>query len=235
MTTPHSATGYSNPAQSSPAETYNKNGQDVNNLRAQYDRSADSSKEQYQLLTGLQVGPDPEITAFLPPNGWVTATPVEFTLTVVGENFQDGSVVTVNGVEFETTFVDTENLTIELDTLDEADTVDVVVINGSRSRSAESSFAFLEIPVPTITSLDPDTAEEGTGPITVTINGTDFLPSAEVYWDGGGTPLATTSVLSATQIEVEVPDETDGGYDVVVDNGESKVSTAAVFTYTAAG
>lgn len=50
----------------------------------------------------------------------------------------------------------------------------------------------------------------------------------------GATPLATVTVNSPTEIEAEVPDEVAGDYDLVVDNGESKVSDAAVFTYTAA-
>ena len=40
---------------------------------------------------------------------------------------------------------------------------------------------------------------------------------------------------SDTEIEVVVPDEVAGDYDLVVDNGESKVSDAVTFTYSAAG
>ena len=141
MTTPHSATGYSNPAQSSPAETYNKNGQDVNNLRAQYARSADSSKEQYQDLTGTQE------------------------------------------------------------------------------------------PTPTVSGIDPTTAQEGSGPVTVTVTGTGFIAESVVLWGSEETALEAT-VNSDTELEVDVPDEVAGDYDLVVDNGESKLSTAAVFTYT---
>lgn len=234
MTTPHSATGYSNPAQSTPAETYANNSDGVALAQTSYARSAESSKEQYQLLTGLQVGPDPAITAFLPENGWVTAVSEEFSLNVIGTNFQDGAVVLIDGVEHEATFVDSTTLTVTVDTLDEVATVEVVVVNGSRSQSPAVDFEFLEIPVPTITSLTPDTAVTGAGPITVTVAGTDFLPDAEVYWNSGGTPLATVTVNSPTEIEAEIPDEVAGDYDLVVDNGESKVSGAAVFTYTAA-
>ncbi len=234
MSTPHAATGYTNPAQSSPAETYANNSDGVALAQTSYARSAESSKEQYQLLTGLQVGPDPAIFAFLPENGWVTAVSEEFSLDVIGTNFQDGAVVLIDGVEHAATFVDSTTLTVTVDTLDEVTTVEVVVVNGSRSQSPAEDFEFLEIPVPTITSLTPDTAVAGAGPITVTVVGTDFLPGAEVYWNSGVTPLATVTVSSPTEIEAEVPDEVAGDYDLVVDNGESKVSDAAVFTYTAA-
>jgi hypothetical protein len=231
-TSPHNATSYSNPAWSSPAETAANNAQRTLALQADFDRSEESSKEQYQLLTELQVGPDPAITAFLPANGWVTAVSEEFSLDVIGTDFQDGAVVLIDGVEHAATFVDSTTLTVTVDTLDEVTTVEVVVVNGSRSQSPAVDFEFLEIPEPAITSLTPDTAVAGAGPITVTVAGTDFLPDAEVYWNSGETPLATVTVNSATELEVEVPDEVAGDYDLVVDNGESKVSTAAVFTYT---
>ena len=142
MTTPHSATGYSNPARSTPAETAANNAQLTLALRADFDRSAKSSKEQYQDLTGTQE------------------------------------------------------------------------------------------PTPTVSGIDPLTAVEGEGPVTVTVTGTGFIAESVVLWGSEETALEAT-VNSDTEIEVDVPDEVAGDYDLVVDNGESKMSTAAVFTYTA--
>jgi hypothetical protein len=140
MTTPHNATVYTNPARSTPAETAANNAQITTALRADFDRSEKSSKEQYQDLTGLQE------------------------------------------------------------------------------------------PVPTVSEIDPLTAVEGTGPVTVTVTGTGFIDESTVLW---GETVLTPVVNSATELEVDVPDEVAGDYDLVVDNGESKLSTAAVFTYTA--
>lgn len=140
MTTPHNATVYSNPARSTPAETAANNAQITTTLRADFDRSKKSSKEQYQDLTGLQE------------------------------------------------------------------------------------------PVPTVSEIDPLTAVEGTGPVTVTVTGTGFIDESTVLW---GETVLTPVVNSATELEVDVPDEVAGDYNLVVDNGESKLSTAAVFTYTA--
>lgn len=139
-TRPHNATSYSNPAWSSPAETAANNAQITLALQADFDRSEESSKEQYQDLTGLQE------------------------------------------------------------------------------------------PVPTVSEIDPLTAVEGTGPVTVTVTGTGFIDESTVLW---GETVLTPVVNSATELEVDVPDEVAGDYDLVVDNGESKLSTAAVFTYTA--
>ncbi len=140
MTTPHNATVYTNPARSTTAETAANNAQITTALRADFDRSEKSSKEQYQDLTGLQE------------------------------------------------------------------------------------------PVPTVSEIDPSTAVEGTGPVTVTVTGTGFIDESTVLW--GETEL-TPVVNSATELEFDVPDEVAGDYNLVVDNGESKLSTAAVFTYTA--
>ena len=141
MTTPHSATGYSNPAQSSPAETAANNAQITTALRADFDRSFKSTKEQYQDLTGTQE------------------------------------------------------------------------------------------PTPTVSGIDPTTAQEGSGPVTVTVTGTGFIAESVVLWGVEESPL-TVTVNSATELEVDVPDEVAGDYDLVVDNGESKVSDAVTFTYS---
>lgn len=87
----------------------------------------------------------------------------------------------------------------------------------------------LQEPVPTVSEINPLTAVEGTGPVTVTVTGTGFIDESTVLW---GETVLTPVVNSATELEVDVPDEVAGDYDLVVDNGESKLSTAAVFTYT---
>jgi hypothetical protein len=52
MTTPHAATGYSNPARKSPAETVAQNSAEVASARTGYHRSFQSSVQQYAELTG---------------------------------------------------------------------------------------------------------------------------------------------------------------------------------------
>lgn len=142
-TTPHDATAFSNPAQSSPAETSAQNAAVVAAAQTSYNRSFESTKEQYQDLTGTQE------------------------------------------------------------------------------------------PTPTVSGIDPTTAQEGSGPVTVTVTGTGFIAESVVLWGSEETALEAT-VNSDTEIEVDVPDEVAGDYDLVVDNGESKVSDAVTFTYSAA-
>ena len=54
----------------------------------------------------------------------------------------------------------------------------------------------------TITGLTPSEAAVGNGGVLLTVNGTNFLPSSIVYWNGQ--PLATI-FLSATQLLAQVP------------------------------
>jgi hypothetical protein len=57
-------------------------------------------------------------------------------------------------------------------------------------------------PAPTLTSLAPASAEHGSGNLTVTIDGTGFVPASEVTWSGK--PI-TVEYLSATQLQISVP------------------------------
>lgn len=141
MTTPHSATRYTNPAQSTPAETEAAQAAEVEASAGLYDRSFKSTKEQYQDLTGTQE------------------------------------------------------------------------------------------PTPTVSGINPTTAVEGEGPVTITFTGTGFIAESIVSW---GATVFTPVVNSATELKVVVPDGVAGDYDLFVDNGESKVSDAVTFTYSAA-
>lgn len=57
-------------------------------------------------------------------------------------------------------------------------------------------------PAPQITSLSPDNANAGDGPIMLTVNGTEFLQTSSVLWND--TMLSTTYV-SAAQLTADVP------------------------------
>src|SRR5438477_6246232 len=57
-------------------------------------------------------------------------------------------------------------------------------------------------PVPTTTSLSPSSTAAGSAQFTLTVNGTKFVSTSTVYWNGS--PLVTTFV-SATQLTAIVP------------------------------
>jgi Kelch motif len=54
-------------------------------------------------------------------------------------------------------------------------------------------------PVPTLTSLDPNSAVAGSGNFILTLNGTNFVSSSVVRWNGADRP---TTYISSTQLSV---------------------------------
>lgn len=145
MTTPHSATQFTNPAQSTPAETAAAVQTEVTDAQRSYESSANSSVEQYQLLTGRRPGPDPVITTLDPYEVEVAETPVDVEVTIAGENFyEDWSVVVWDGTPLETTFVSDTELTVEAPGSATVDAIEVYVTNGEVSRSAEVMFDYIE-------------------------------------------------------------------------------------------
>jgi hypothetical protein len=56
-------------------------------------------------------------------------------------------------------------------------------------------------PVPSIISLSPSTATAGGAAFTLTVNGSNFISTSVVQWNGGGT---TTSYVSATQLTASI-------------------------------
>ena len=67
---------------------------------------------------------------------------------------------------------------------------------------AAASSAFAANPVPTITSINPSSCLAGSPQFTLTVNGTNFVSSSVVNWNGSG---LTTTFVSATQLTAIVP------------------------------
>jgi len=102
-------------------------------------------------------------------------------------------------------------------------TVEVVTAGGSAS-----NLSYEYVDAPTISSVSP--TQGGTaGGTTVTVNGSSFTSTTEVYFDG--TPAASFTVVSATQLTVVTPAGTTGAVDVVVENPGGSATTVGAFTY----
>ena len=87
-------------------------------------------------------------------------------------------------------------------------------------------------PAPTITSLDPNATTAGGGPFVLTVNGTNFVTSSTVQWNGAG---RTTAYVSATQLHVAIQ-ATDianvGSANIIVVNPEPGGGTSGPATFT---
>ncbi len=65
-----------------------------------------------------------------------------------------------------------------------------------------SALLTIDNPVPTITGFTPTTATATTGTSTLTVNGSNFVPSSQVFFDTTG---LTTAFVSATQVNTTIP------------------------------
>lgn len=147
--------------------------------------------------------PPPEITSLSPETTIVGTNGL--TLNVNGKNFTASSKVQWNGSDRTTTFANGTLLmaTIPASDLTNTGMANVTVVNNGNSSNAKS-FAIVN-PMPTLTSLVPTTVLAGSNSFALTVNGTNFVNGAKVYWDGAE---RVTTFVSATQLMATI-DATD--------------------------
>jgi hypothetical protein len=178
-----------------------------------------SGSPQTVSLTGTGLNPVPNISSLSPSSA--TAGAAAQTLTINGTNFVAASTVTYNGVGHTAAFVSSEELTIALSASDQvtAGTFAVVVTNPAPGGGASNSVNFMVgNPVPAITSLSPASATAGAAAQTLTINGSGFISSSTVTYNGIG---HAATYVNATQLKITLStgdQATAGIYAVVVTN-----------------
>ena len=146
--------------------------------------------------------PVPTLTSLSPASA--VAGAAAQTLTLTGTNFLASSTVTYNGVGHAATFVSSTQLTISLSATDQATagSYAVVVTNPAPGGGASSALNFtVNNPVPTITSLSPASAMAGAAAQTLTINGTNFLSTSTVTYNGVG---HAATFVSSTQLTISL-------------------------------
>lgn len=88
----------------------------------------------------------------------------------------------------------------------------------------------ISTPVPTVTTLTPNTKLAGTGEFDVVVAGTNFQPWSIVLWNGAPRP---TTYTSATSLTVKAPAVISAGVAPVrVTSGGDNISNAVNFTFT---
>src|SRR5882757_10052653 len=146
--------------------------------------------------------PVPTITS-INPSSSLAGSP-QFILTVNGTNFVATSSVRWNGTALTTTFVSSTQLTATVTAalVANAGTASVTVVNPAPGGGTSNAQTFtINNPVPTITSLNPTCAAAGGAQFSLTVNGTNFVSTSAVNWNG--TVLAITS-RSSTQLTATV-------------------------------
>jgi N-acetylneuraminic acid mutarotase len=182
--------------------------------------------------------PIPSISVLSPSSVLVGSAPL--TLTINGSGFTANSSVEFNLASRVRTYVNSGQITIPLSASDVATVGEfqVIVTNpspGGGSSNAVSFSVYSGNPTPTITQVYPTSLQVGSAPQTLTINGTGFLASSTVTFNGSP---HQANLVSATQLTISLTTSdlaTVGTFPVVVTNpppgGGS--STAAVFAVTA--
>ncbi|MBV9850569.1 MAG: IPT/TIG domain-containing protein [Armatimonadetes bacterium] len=161
----------------------------------------------------------------------------DLTLTVNGTNFTSASVVYFGDRALATTFVNATTLTatVPASALTHPRTVEVFVYNGRRNGGSSNALPFTITPAnaPTLISLSATSAVAGSGPLTLTVTGTNFISTSVVYF---GREALATIFVNATTLTATVPAGAlayPGQVPVVVSNGVSNGSSKALtFTIT---
>jgi len=147
--------------------------------------------------------PTPELTQLTPSSAIVGGA--GFTLTVDGSGFIAASEVQWNGSPRATTFVSSTALKAAIPASDiaAAGVAIVTVFNPAPDGGTSNMAAFnIDNPVPVITSLAPSTALVGAAGFTLTVNGSNLIPSSVVRWNGSD---RATTFISTTQLEAAIP------------------------------
>ena len=162
--------------------------------------------------------PVPTLSSFSPAFSTVGAAAL--TLTLNGSNFLSTSTVAYNGVAHPATFVSASTLTITLSAADQATAGSfAVVVTNPTPSGGNSTLSFpVNNPVPTLSSFSPAFSTVGAAALTLTLNGSNFLSTSTVAYNGVA-HLATFVSASTLTITLSAADQaTAGNYAVVVTN-----------------
>jgi peptidoglycan/xylan/chitin deacetylase (PgdA/CDA1 family) len=150
-------------------------------------------------FTIAQPNPAPALATIVPSSG-VAGNP-GFSLTVNGSGFINGSAVLWNGSSRVTTFVSSTTLRAAVlsSDLSSSGQAGVTVFNPAPGGGTSASAAFTIVPpnpAPVLTAVAQSSAAAGDPGFTLTVNGSGFISSSAVLWNGSS--RATTFVNSTT-------------------------------------
>jgi hypothetical protein len=178
--------------------------------------------------------PTPSITNLSPSTAATGST--SQSIAINGTGFISTSLVTFNGVAHVPTFVNASQLTISLTVADltTAGSYPVVVTNPAPGGGASAALNFSVItnnPAPTITMLSPASVAGGAASQTLTINGTGFVTSSTVTFNG---IVHSSTYVNATKLTISLTSAdlaTIGSYPVVVANPAPGGGSSASVTF----
>lgn len=179
--------------------------------------------------------PMPSFSSISPSS--IAAGSASFTLTINGANFVSGSIIKWNGIALTTTYVNATQLTalVPSNTIIAAGSAAVTVFSPAPGGGTSSACTFTitapVAPVPTLTSLSPNTITAGASDFNLIAQGTNFTNGVTLQWNGSA--LATT-FISASQLLAVVPAAkvTNVGTATITVLSSSPASTSNALTFT---
>ena len=148
----------------------------------------------------------PTVTSISPTSA--NAGSSNTTLTVTGTNFVSTSVVQWNGTSLSTTYGGSTTLTATIPTayLTTGGTFTVTVFTPSPAggsggvTTSAPSFTVNNL-TPTVTTINPTNTAAGGNAFTLTVNGTNFVSTSVVNWNGSA---RSTTYVSTTQVTAAI-------------------------------
>src|SRR5204863_22557 len=125
--------------------------------------------------------------------------------TVNGSGFANSSLVRWNGATRTTTFVSGTQLQASISASDvaAAGVVQVSVLTPAPGGGTSGDLTFtIANPVPSVLSLSPSSATAGDPAFTMTVNGSGFVNTSVVRWNGAP---RTTTFVSGMQLQASIP------------------------------
>ena len=146
----------------------------------------------------------PILTSLAPTS--TAAGGAAFTLTVNGSNFVATSQVRWNGAGRTTTFVNAGQVTAAIPASDivTQGSAPVTVVNPAPGGASSDvlSFTISAPATPALTSLAPTSTSAGGAGFTLTVNGSNFVATSQVRWNGAA---RTTTFVNAGQVTAAIP------------------------------
>lgn len=146
--------------------------------------------------------PTPTVSSVSPSSA--TAGAAATTVTITGSGFIQTSTVQWNQTARPTTFVSSTQLQAAITAADLAagGTAQITVVNPTPGGGTSSASAFtINNPAPQVSSISPTTITILDGGSTLTVNGSGFVSTSTITWNG--TPRTTTFV-SSTQLQASI-------------------------------
>ena len=158
-----------------------------------------------------------------------------FTLTVTGTNYVPNSTIQWNGTSMATTYVSNTQLTASIPAGNVVNpgnvpvTVTTPAPGGGTSAVAQFAVTY---PPPSVSGVNPSSIAAG-GPLTITVNGTNFFSGATVYWNTTAarvTQFVSSTQLTATLLPADVASRSVASISVQNPSPTAGMSNAVQFT-----